>query len=366
MQSILREVVTSHSLQLLTWTIVPLGEEKEESSVFRISCCYAEQEGERRCATVILKILQPDAKRDRVDHYYYWKREALVYGSGMLRQLPTDMAAPQCYAVEEKEDGTVWIWLEDVDLEPLRSDWDFEQMSEIAFLLGKFNGYYLDATRLPTDHPYVCRHWIRSWVSVCAAYAKPIDEQRAAWDRHFQREAVVWERYVRQRTRVQRLVDTVEALPRVFAHQDVHGDNIFLVQRHGRSSLLAIDWQFASISGVGEELGRMFGYALLKKRIPIEQAMEYRQSLIAEYLRGLQATGWTGDCRLARFGFMATAALRFILVVDKLLKQAEGGSMKEGEECRHLWQVAETLLDMADEAWAVRDEIIRPLHVSTS
>lgn len=78
--------------------------------------------------------------------------------------------------------------------------------------------------------------------------------------------ADIWNGYSLNRTRVKSLLETLDLLPRVFAHQDVHWNNIYIEQLEESDSLIAIDWQFASISGVGEELGRIFGYALLKKK----------------------------------------------------------------------------------------------------
>ena len=37
----------------------------------------------------------------------YWKREALAYGSGLLRDLPAGFAAPRCHGIEEHPDGIV-------------------------------------------------------------------------------------------------------------------------------------------------------------------------------------------------------------------------------------------------------------------
>ncbi|GLX66664.1 hypothetical protein [Paenibacillus glycanilyticus] len=360
LQSLLRRIVPSNCLQLLSWNCSPLGNNKEESSVYRVSCSFLDNDRERNYA-LILKILKPDYLRNQVDHYYYWKREALVYGSGILNQLPNSIRAPLCYAVEEHPEENVWIWLEDMAIEELQIDWSLEHMQKISCLLGKFNGVYITGTPLPTES-FLCHSWIRSWVEVCAAYAKPIEEQKVIWDsclEDFDGNSYMWELYHINRNRVNSLLQTIELLPRVFAHQDVHWDNIFIEQLNGIDSLIAIDWQFASISGVGEELGRMFGYALIKNKIPVNKIADYKEKLLQHYLQGLRDQGWDGNPILVRFGFIASASLRFIMVIDKLISNlVEVDRKKQEEKSRHLLFVARALLELAEESWKLRSEVL--------
>lgn len=75
-------------------------------------------------------------------------------------------------------------------------------------------------------------------------------------------------------------------------------------------------------------------------------------------MKGVRDTGWSGDSKLARFGFLVTAALRFIMVFDKLLRNLEVGiSISQVEKANHLLLVTEALLNMADEAWTLKSEV---------
>lgn len=360
--TLLQDIEQNHLLRLISWECSPLGDKKQESSVFRVLCTVNDNDEKRNC-TLILKILKPDFQRNSADHYYYWKREALVYRSGLLNQLPPDIRAPKCYRVEEElADKSMRIWLEDLNLENDQHDWSFTQQQKLSYLLGRSNGAYLIGNLLlPTDS-FLCRAWMRSWVEVCSAYAKPVEEQKVMWDRylsHMNDKYDTWECYCNNRSRVDRFLETLDLLPRVFAHQDVHWDN-FIIEQHnnGHESLLAIDWQFASISGVGEELGRMFGYALLKNKIPLNKYEEYKEALLISYLQGLRDTGWEGNASVVRYGFTLTAALRFIMVMDKLLHHLE----ESDESClndraRNLLSITQALLQMADESWDLIGEI---------
>ncbi|MFD1139017.1 hypothetical protein [Paenibacillus sp. PDC88] len=236
----------------------------------------------------------------------------------------------------------------------------FEVLSVIFIRDVVPHGVYITGTPLPTES-FLCHSWIRSWVEVCAAYAKPIEEQKVIWDsclEDFKGNSSMWGLYHINRKRVNSLLETIELLPRVFAHQDVHWDNIFIEQVNGIDSLLAIDWQFASISGVGEELGRMFGYALTKNKIPVNKVEEYKEELFQNYLQGLRDQGWEGNSKLVRFGFIASASLRFIMVIDKLISNLEEDDIKsQKEESRHLILVAQVLLELAEESWKLRSEV---------
>src|SRR4051794_40194621 len=41
----------------------------------------------------------------------YWKREALIYQSGLLDTLAAGLAAPRCCGVVEQAGDEVWLWL---------------------------------------------------------------------------------------------------------------------------------------------------------------------------------------------------------------------------------------------------------------
>lgn len=195
------------------------------------------------------------------------------------------------------------------------------------------------------------------------AYTKPIQEQKMIWDCYRNEfghtsPADIWNDYCLNRTRVNSLLETLDRLPRVFAHQDVHWDNIFIEQVEESHSIVAMDWQFASISGVGEELGRMFGYALLKGKIPVGMVEEYKETLFKNYLKGLRDSGWNGNAHLARFGFCAAAGPRFIMAFDKLLTALEAGDgNSQKEKLSHLLLVVQALIDIAEESWNIRNQI---------
>jgi hypothetical protein len=85
----------------------------------------------------------------------YWKRETLVYQSGMLTDLPAGLCAPQCFATHEPLVDECWLWLEDIH--ESSSEWTLEQFGLAARYLGRFNGAYLAGHPLPEVYPWLTR-----------------------------------------------------------------------------------------------------------------------------------------------------------------------------------------------------------------
>ncbi len=88
-------------------------------------------------------------------HVLYWKREALVYQSDLLDDLPGGVRGPRCYAITEQPDGSVWLWLEEVK-EIYGPRWPLEQYARAAHHLGHMNGAYLAGRPLPS-YPWLVR-----------------------------------------------------------------------------------------------------------------------------------------------------------------------------------------------------------------
>ncbi|MNV78851.1 hypothetical protein D3C71_1723680 [compost metagenome] len=90
--------------------------------------------------------------------------------------------------------------------------------------------------------------------------------------------------------------------------------NMLLTQN---GELVLIDWQFMSISGLGEDLGKMFGVNMSLGVIPIDRYKEFKESLFHSYIKGLKASGWQGDESLARYGYCLSTALRSVWEVPQ-------------------------------------------------
>src|SRR5690348_4731581 len=62
--------------------------------------------------SLMLKVMRLGASSDNpaareIEHPLYWEREALIYQSGLLDDLPGGLAAPRCLAVIRRPEDTI-------------------------------------------------------------------------------------------------------------------------------------------------------------------------------------------------------------------------------------------------------------------
>src|SRR5262249_9796263 len=91
-----------------------------------------------------------------------WKRELLLYRSGLLDDLPAHLRAPRCYDADDPADGVVWLWLEHVR-EDGEHAWPLERWALAARHLGQLNGAFLVGRPLP-GFPWLGGQRLRSWL----------------------------------------------------------------------------------------------------------------------------------------------------------------------------------------------------------
>lgn len=123
----------------------------------------------------------------------------------------------------------------------------------------------------------------------------------------------------------------------------------------GQARLTVIDWQFASLSGIGEDLGRFYGLTMSRGSAPIECLDEYRELFIGSYIEGMRQSGWNGDERDIRLGFNISCAARSVWEVPKLLRKVTEAVNKPEEE-RSAGSAAEALLERLVRATEIQME----------
>ena len=119
--------------------------------------------------SVILKVLQSPANVGMVNmgegenqaHWNYWKRELLVYQSGLLEMLPDGMASPRCFGAVEQPGNTAWLWLEDIT-DSFAGAWSLARYALTARHLGRLNGMFGTLRPLPTN-PWVGANLTQQW-----------------------------------------------------------------------------------------------------------------------------------------------------------------------------------------------------------
>jgi hypothetical protein len=236
----------------------------------------------------------------------YWKREAEIYRSGILEDLPS-IRAPRCFGVEDVDASTAVIWLEDVAARAVTS-WPARVYHVAARALGRYNGAYLTERPLP-NAPALSRGWLRTFVNdlapaftdLPALGAEPI--ARRCWPGGlFEALLSLWEDR-------KRLLDGMDALPKTFCHLDAFPGNLALHENTG--DVVALDWSYAGIGGVGTELAPVVAASVAFNEVEPDQAWHLDRLVFEGYLDGLRAAGWRGERDLVRFAACASAALHY-------------------------------------------------------
>ncbi len=303
---LVRKALDRPALQITGWKVQPLhGGMEWDSAVIRFQG-EARDAGETVSWSLILKQVKPSEKASDPGGIWYWKREALAYQSGMLRQLPGgNLTSPTCFEVQERPDGSVWMWLEDVT-DDISSPWPLEQYGVIARHLGQFNGSYLVGEAFPSE-PWVTRNWLRMYVENAAKAIAFIhgNLNHPLIQRMYP--GIVLAQILSLWDERDRILAVLDRLPQVFCHQDAFRRNLFT--RGGRT--IAIDWGYMGIAPVGAELVALVAGSLGFWEIPADQVKELDRICFEGYLQGLRDAGWKGDPKLVRTGYAVTLLLRY-------------------------------------------------------
>ncbi len=337
------------------WNVQPLAYTVRNSvsaGLYRLQGVTAEPEGAARTQnhmdtksasevlpwSLILKVVQPQETAASGDpaHWNYWKRELLAYQSGRLEQLVREplfrqaketgleketgkeepgLAVPQCWKVEEKADGRVWLWLEDVTESGSRC-WTLERYGLAARHFGRFQSRFLQGQSLlhgqplPAD-PWISRGWMRTRVASFAGSMQQLHDP------------AVWDKPVVQRTcprslegRLSQLwaergdfLDALDRLPQTVCHLDLWRPNLLSRTGPAGEQTVALDWSYIGIGALGQDIGNLVPDTLGNFDIDLDQAAALDHTVFQGYLTGLHERGWTGDTRQARLGYAASAAL---------------------------------------------------------
>lgn len=313
LQNLVSQSIRRPQLQLGDYGIDQLSGGTGEGSqgIFRISGSGFDR-GETVCWSLILKILVPPADLSAraiyaPDGFAYWRREADALASGLLDDLAPGLRAPHCYGVIEQPDGSLWLWMEEVEKHP--DTWNVSRFGETARLLGRWQGQYLMGKSLPKASWLTPTSWNRDFVEENAATIELLKHSLEK----------PWVRYAYPEDKLEELLwaweerevfyGALERLPQVFCHRDVFGRNLMDWQ----GEMVLIDWTYAGIGAVGEELTPLVQATYLWREVSegVFQALE--KGILTAYLEGLRELGWQGDAELVRLGYAASSALRYTI-----------------------------------------------------
>jgi hypothetical protein len=318
---LVRQAQDNPALEVLDWRCESLAGGSTKAKVYRVSGS-ARATGQPIPWSFVLKILPAPSMGDTdvlapnedPHNSTYWKREFLVYESGLLDGLPHGFGAPHCFRAEEI-DGVCWLWLEDLG-NLAGGEWSREQFAAAARHLGLFNEVWLAGRGLPSFD------WLSTSLVRERAYMMDTDEHRlpdaveALCQNPKMRPA--WSDSIIASTRQllaerQMFLGSLDRLPKTFQHQDAGRKNLFnRPAAAGAGTTLAIDWGFAGLGAVGGELASLVsGSARWFGDVHPAQLPEMEEAVFEGYLQGLSEAGWHGDRRAVRLGYLLTSCLMF-------------------------------------------------------
>ena len=307
---LVRSALNRETVEVMTWDHQQLhGGAGTGTAIYRFAGqgCDGEQEIPW---SLILKTLIPGDDNADVSAWNYYKREADAYQSGWLANLPGGLAAPRCFGVIEHQDGSCWLWLEEV-ADETGSPWSLEQYGLVARHLGQFNGAYLVDHPLPS-WPWLSSGWLRQLIENSAS-AIPL--LRDSLDHALIRRRMpgdAGERYFRLWEERGIYLDALDRLPQTLCHLDIFRRNLFSRRTAvGDRQTVAIDWAFAGRGALGEELAPLVLGSVMFFEVGVDQAQALEEIAFEGYLDGLHDAGWQGDPRQVRLGYAAAASLRY-------------------------------------------------------
>ncbi len=227
-----------------------------------------------------------------------WEREPRIYASDLGDRLPAGLSMPQAYAVEPLDELSAAVWLEAVDVDPVR--WDVERFTRAAHLLGRLAA---------SDR-----------VAPLGALGEVPDVARSYYFGRFREQVLpllrddeVWRHPVVAGAFDDRLRDDMRAagegiLDRLAELDDVpvltlHGDACtrnLLVRRGSDGGFVLIDFGFWGRGPVGFDLTQLLiGEVQLGER-PASELPTLESACLPAYVDGLRAEGVDVDLDLVR------------------------------------------------------------------
>lgn len=217
-----------------------------------------------------------------------WRTEPDLYGSALPDALPDGLRMPAIHRVDEIDDRSAAIWMEDVT--EVGGPWTPDDHRRAGRLLGRLAG------RFPADAPPVplrlrqadLRHYFTGRVSHAVLPALRDD---AVWA-HPLIATVVDARLRGDLLALAEdgatVLDLVDGLPRTLAHGDACPQNLL---RCVDGDLVAVDWQLAGWCALGFDVGQLVaGHAESGDLHPVELPAVY-DAAVAGYTAGVADEG---------------------------------------------------------------------------
>lgn len=352
LEPVVAKILDRPVTSLSDWVVEPIhGGMGETLGIYRVSGEVVDG-GESIPWSVVLKAIGKPAKLGERPDWNYWLREARLYQSGLMAELPATLALPRCFGVTERPDDRIWLWLEHINEDP--DPWSLADFGRVGFGLGQLNAPYLSGQPIPAD-PWLSRGWLRSKLADAAPAITllPTARQHPMVRRALPTDVAEW--ILQVWANRDRYLGLLDQLPRSLCHQDVFRRNVLADRK--RATYALIDWAFVGDGAIGEELVPLVQASVIFFEVELSSADDLEQTVLAEYVAGLRASGFRGDPRLVELGYAAAASIRYSLgALDQILMMLSDERFYPGLELAFRRPIGE-----ACDAWAaIFREHVRP------
>jgi len=316
-----RQALDAPTAEIIQWerdSIRYINTEKSNLGLYRFRGT-ANVDGQARPWSVVLKAVRAPLHDADPSFWNYHRREILAYQDSLLAELPGGLLAPRCLGSSQYSDGVCWLWLEDI-VDSSGQAWSLDEYRLAARQLGRFNGAYLVGAPLPI-RPWLSRHWLQGWMAHYEQGCR--DTLRLVRDEDFWEHPLLKSAFptsisddvLRLWDSHEVLLAALDRLPQTFCHMDAYRPNLFIRRdAQGMEQTVAIDWVFAGVGAVGEEIANLLAASLIWLEHDAADAKGLDEAVFSGYLDGLRAAGWKEDFRLARLGYATACALRWGVV----------------------------------------------------
>ncbi len=311
------------SIDLKGWSVAPIAViSVGEGTVGLLRCS-----GEARTAdgvkewSVIIKVVEPDGTNKfggQSETSSVWS-EIETYRRDLFARRNGPFRGARCYQVDERPDGLVWLWLEDL-AKLSGSMWSIDEYCSVSNAIGQFRGAWLESPGQDT-----------SWLKIngeidellnSGLLAQNQDNLLTLRNSEYLREGLpgpLYDRALSLKETVPLIADVARSLPSTLAHNDCHIRNLFVSQSDSAlPEVVAIDFARVGVGHIGSDGGTLFGSAFMWTDAEAEVVMADPDRIYDAWIEGISSQGWSGEKEIARFGYLVPLLRRTMMVSGML------------------------------------------------
>ncbi|MDQ3733702.1 MAG: aminoglycoside phosphotransferase family protein [Actinomycetota bacterium] len=217
-----------------------------------------------------------------------WRSEPLVYGSDLGQRLPTGLTLPKAYAIFDLDEDSTALWLEAVDVDPVR--WDHARYARGAYLLGRLAASPAVRPLAALGKSDVVRSYAHGRLQ---GQVLPALRDPGLWQQPLV--AASFDPSLRERTSamVEALpgfLDELDRMPLGTAHGDACARNL-LITPGNPDGFTLIDFGFWCSSPLGFDLTQLLLGEVQMGERPASELHDLETGCLESYVRGLRDEG---------------------------------------------------------------------------